>query len=76
MLDGQYMDKITEVELALDGYHLHPASKLWGSQCFFETLSPVCETELVPLILHKYYVMACKTHAKELDGNGWTLWKR
>jgi hypothetical protein len=76
------MDKITEVELRLDGFHLHPDAESWKGHCYFGTLqSSLCEgkpvppNELVPITYEDYYVLVCKGHVRVLVGKGrWTLY--
>jgi hypothetical protein len=77
------MDKITEVELKLDGIHLHPLSKTAKGcipSCIFKSLLPQqteCGGELVPMIdpnsqgdywdVGPFYILACKVHADRLE---------
>jgi hypothetical protein len=65
------MEKVTEVELKLDGYYLHPEAKKTICHIKSTTQTP-CKGKLVPLISGNTYILFCERHAQVIDGFGWT----
>jgi hypothetical protein len=69
--NGGYMDKVTEVEIRLDGYHLHPTIQrtIGTSKCAADFA--MCEGKLTPMVYKDVYVMVCEKHSKHFVDNGW-----